>query len=118
MDDLLANYGVGSTLIGDTAYSPLPDGLLFAGGPICASHFLIDPRVYQFAEQMYEATKPVGYLYPVSTRLVEQLRPSHMSKPLLLQERLRIDQFLHNFSQRMRLPIPLSYQQLASLPVL
>ncbi|WP_420628440.1 hypothetical protein [Candidatus Leptofilum sp.] len=116
-DELYTKYGVGSVLIGDFENLSLPDGLLFAGGAACAKHFLIDPRVYQLIRQIHEATKPVGYLYPVATQLAERLRPLSLNKPLLLQERLRIDQFLHDFLHRIQLSSAMFYQQPTSLLV-
>lgn len=97
IDELFVKFGIESELIGDLGSSPLPDGLLFAGGEKCAQHFLIDPRVYRFVRQMHQRSKPIGYLYPIATPLVVQFRESYSDRPLLLQGKLRPHQFFADF---------------------
>ena len=105
------NYRVDSMLIGDVTNGSLPHGLLFAGGKRCSQHFLIDPRVYQLVRLMSEVNKPVGCLYPISLDLVNRLSQPHSQRPVLLQEKLRLEQFLYEFTKRMTVFSPLFMEQ-------
>ncbi len=103
------------TLIGNRNQLPLPDGLLFAGGTLCAQQFLNDPRVHQFVKQMHTVGNPVGFLYPATTPLVETFHYPHLQKPLLLQERLQTVDFLHTFVLQMPLSLTPKQRQISSL---
>lgn len=99
-------------LMGDVIHSALPDGLLLAGGNTCGHQLLVDPRVHHFIRQMRMATRPVGFLYPVYTPLVEVLSQQALYKPFMFQERQYTEQFLEEFMQHMASPKKRSYRQL------
>jgi hypothetical protein len=91
-----------SLFIGDEAESRLPDGLLIAGGAACGQQLLADPRVHRLIQTMHLASRPVGFLYPVSYPLVALLNQQMLPHPFLLQERRASANFLHRFGKQLK----------------
>lgn len=89
-----------SRFSGEEALRPLPDGLLVAGGSACGRQLLADPRVHFLIQQMEQASKPVGFLYPVSHPFVTLLQQQAEVHRFLLQEEQTLDEFMNIFGQR------------------
>lgn len=90
-----------SSFIGEEAKRPLPDGLLLAGGTACGRQLLTDPRVHLLVQHMGQASKPVGFLHPVSYPFVDLLNQQAGEQPFLLQEGQAHDEFMCVFRQRL-----------------
>lgn len=85
----------------DEDQRPLPDGLLLAGGVACGRQLLTDPRVHLLLNQMGQAAKPVGFLYPVSYPFVTFLQQQLIANSFLLQEEKPPEKFIAAFLQQL-----------------
>lgn len=92
----------GTRLLGDASEQPLPNGLLIAGGSDCGQQMLADPRVHHLVQQMRQAAKPVGFLYPVSAILADMLGRRNITRPFLFQDRRKTAEFMQTFLQQMQ----------------
>ena len=95
-DDLPADL-----LLTDIEHLALPNGLIVAGGLMCGQHLMIDPRFHRLVKEMQQASRPVGFLYPIYIPFLNTIHRWQNDSQFMFQERLQQELFFNHFMYQM-----------------